>query len=92
MQNLPAENMPLLPTPSFPSSFQKLIINPLKKFWKNLTFKSLGIAVTSAVSVITYYNPAYEAGASLAAWLKEFTAASGVGTNFFLISKLTESF
>ncbi len=75
------ETMPLLPAQHSNSFIQKLIY-PLKKFWENLTAKSFGIAVTSAVSVVTYYNPAYQAGASVADGLKEITAASGIGTNF----------
>ncbi len=49
---------------------------------KKLTLRTVGIVLTSAVSVVTYYNPSYQAGASVAKWLKELAAASGLGTNF----------
>lgn len=80
MQNFVAETMPLLSAQHSPGFFQKLIINPLKKY---LTPKSLAIAVTSGVSTITYYDPSIKAGASVAEWLKYPAAIlGGIGTNF----------
>lgn len=80
MQNFVAETMPLLSAQHSPGFFQKLIINPLKKY---LTPKSLAIAVTSGVSTITYYDPSIKAGASVAKWLKYPAAIlGGIGTNF----------
>jgi hypothetical protein len=71
------ETMWLLPPHRSPNFFQKLI-NTCKK----ITLRTTGIVSASAVSVITYYVPSYQAGASVAKWLKEIAAASGLGTNF----------
>ena len=76
---LNGENMPLFSAQHSPNFFQKLIINPLKKY---LTPKSLAIAITSGVSTITYYDPSIKAGASVAEWLKYPAVLGGVGTNF----------
>lgn len=73
------ENMPLLSaSQSSPNFFQKSISTV-----KKISFKTIGIVSTSAVSVVTYFNPAYNAGASVANGLKEIAAGSGLGTNFF---------
>lgn len=71
------ENMPLLSAQHPTNFFQKSI-----SAVKNISFKTIGIVSTSAVSVITYFNPAYNAGASVAGGLKEITAGSGLETNF----------
>lgn len=59
------ETMPLIPEQQSPNFFQKTL-----KSAKNLTCKtaSIGIGITSAsaVSVITFYKPAFDAGASVA--------------------------
>lgn len=72
------ETIPLLTMPHSQNFFQKSIKN-LKK----ITFKTVGVVSASAVSVVTYYKPAYDAGASIATWLKWPALISGVGTNFF---------
>lgn len=72
------ETMPLLPKESRYRKFFKMPITTCKK----LTWETVGIVSTSAVSVVTYYAPSYQAGASVAKWLKEIAAASGLGTNF----------
>lgn len=77
MQNFVAETMPLLPTKPSASFFQKSINSV-----KNITCKTVTIASVSAMSVVTYYAPSYQAGASVAKELKEIAAASGLGTNF----------
>ncbi|HEY2566132.1 MAG TPA: hypothetical protein VGH95_00245 [Candidatus Aquirickettsiella sp.] len=71
------ENMPLLSTQRSTNFFQKSI-----SAVKSISFKTIGIVSTSAVSVVTYFNPAYNAGASVANGLKEIAAGSGLGTNF----------
>jgi hypothetical protein len=75
------ETMPLIPEQHSPNFFQKTL-----KSAKNLTCKtaSIGIGITSAsaASVITYYKPAYDAGASVANWLKEAAMIGGLSTNF----------
>lgn len=75
------ETMPLIPEQHSPNFFQKAL-----KSAKNLTCKTvsigLGITSASAVSVITYYKPAYDAGASVANWLKESAMIGGLSTNF----------
>ncbi|TLY47152.1 MAG: hypothetical protein E6K54_07260 [Gammaproteobacteria bacterium] len=75
------EIMPLLPEQRSPNFFQKAL-----KSAKNLTCKTvgtgIGITSASAVSVITYYKPAYDAGASVAHWLKEAAMIGGLSTNF----------
>lgn len=75
------ETMPLIPEEHSPNFFQKTL-----KSAKNLTCKTvsvgMGITSASAVSVITYYKPAYDAGASVANWLKEIAMIGGLSTNF----------
>lgn len=75
------ETMPLIPEQQSPNFFQKTL-----KSAKNLTCKtaSIGIGITSAsaVSVITFYKPAFDAGASVANWLKEAAMIGGLCTNF----------
>lgn len=73
-----AETISLLPEHHSPNFFQKSIKNI-----KNITFKTVGIVSASAISVVTFYTPAYQAGASVAEWLKWPAIISGVGTNFF---------
>lgn len=72
------ETRPLLPEQPSPNFF--------RKFMKKLTWKtaSIGIGITSAsaASVITFYKPAYDAGASVANWLKEPAMIGGLSTNF----------
>ncbi|EDP45754.1 hypothetical protein [Rickettsiella grylli] len=71
------ENLPLIaPTNSF-NFFQKSIQSA-----KQITFKTVAIVSVSLVSVVTYYTPAYQAGASVSNGLKEIAALSGIGTNF----------
>jgi hypothetical protein len=77
-----AETICLLPSSHSPNFFHRSI-NACKK----ITFKTVGIVSASAVSVVTYYNPSYQAGASVAEWLKEIAAASGLGTNFLFNSQ-----
>lgn len=73
------ETRPLLPE-------QQPSHNFFRKFMKKLTWKtaSIGIGITSAsaASVITFYKPAYDAGASVANWLKEPAMIGGLSTNF----------
>jgi hypothetical protein len=76
------QNLSLLLTPHSPNFFQRSI-----RTVKNITFKTLAIVSASAVSVVTYYTPSYQAGASVAKWLKEIAAASGLGTNFLFNSQ-----
>lgn len=71
------ENFPLIPSTNSPSFFQKTIQSA-----KTITFKNVTIASASLVSVVTYYAPSYQAGASVANGLKEIAAISGLGTNF----------
>ncbi|MFZ2486365.1 MAG: hypothetical protein WAW84_07240 [Candidatus Rickettsiella isopodorum] len=77
MQNVVAETISLLPAQHSPNFFQKSITAT-----KNISCKTFSIALASTVSVITYFEPSYQAGASIADGLKEITAASGIGTNF----------
>lgn len=74
----PNEIMPLLTPQQSPGFFQKSVSTI-----KNNSCETVAIVAASAVSVVTYYVPSYQAGASVADGLKEITAASGLGTNFF---------
>ncbi len=86
------ETMPLIPEPHSPNFFQKTL-----KSAKNLTCKTasigMGITAASAARVITYYKPAYDAGASVANWLKEAAMIGGLSTNFlFNLQSLSKTF
>lgn len=80
---MPANNetMPLIPRTPSPNFFQKAFKSAKKLTWKTASI-GIGITSASAVSVVTYYKPAYDAGASVAIWLKEAAAIGGLTTNF----------
>ncbi len=72
------ETMPLIPEQHSPNFFQK---TPAKNLTYTIFLRVISIIFASAVSVITYYKPASEAGASVANWLKELAMISGLITN-----------
>ena len=75
------ETMPLMPEQHSPNFFQKALKSAKKLTCKTVSI-GMGITSASAVSVITYYKPAYNAGASVANWLKESAMIGGLSTNF----------